>query len=137
MSEIKINAALVAAYLDSGVMPQERTAFEGRKYEPSVGQSWAKVTNLPTRRDKYGISSVGTVVSAGIYQVDLCWPKGSGTGEMLAAVDQLMAAFRPHTTISNADQKIKIRRVRRTQIREETAWQSVSVDIYYRASTQQ
>lgn len=50
MSETKINAALVSAYLASGVMPQKRTAFEGVTFTPTSGESWARLAPAPDSR---------------------------------------------------------------------------------------
>lgn len=131
MSESKINAALVSAFLASDVMPRARTAFEGVTFTPIPGQSWARLTNMPTRRDKFGLLPTDSSEATGILQVDLFWPKGSGTGEILAAADQLMASFVPHTSITYQDLRVKLRRVERSQIRTDDVWQSVSVSIYY------
>jgi hypothetical protein len=134
MSETKINGALVSAYLASGVMPQARTAFEGVKFEPVAGQSWARLTNMPTDRDKPGLAPSDSSQVTGILQVDLYWPKGSGTGPIIAAADQLLSCFEPHSSVEYQGQRVKIRRVRRSQIRPDDVWQSISVDIYYRAT---
>lgn len=131
MSETKINGALVSAYLASGVMPRERTAFEGVGFTPPAEQSWARLTNMPTRRDKPGLAVTDSSEVAGILQVDLFWPKDTGTGPVLSAADQLMIHFGPHTSLEYQDQRVKIRRVERSQLRTEDVWQSVSVDIYY------
>lgn len=131
MSEIKINAALVSAYLACGVMPRERTAFEGVTFDPVTGQSWARVTNMPARRDKPGLAVTDSKEYAGIYQIDLFWPKGTGTGPILMAADQVMNHFEPHTSIEYQGQRVKLRRVERSQLRTEDLWQSISIDIYY------
>ena len=134
MSETKVNAALVAAYIASGVIPQARTAFEGVTFAPVTGQSWARLTNLPSMRDKPGLAPGDSSEVLGILQVDLFWPKGSGTAPILAAADQLMTHFEPHKRLAFQGQDVKIRRVRRSQIRIEEVWQSVSVDIHYWAN---
>ncbi|QPI08274.1 hypothetical protein IM687_13825 [Stutzerimonas stutzeri] len=134
MSETKINGALVSAYLASGVMPQARTAFEGVSFTPPQGQSWARLTNMPTDRDKPGLAPSDSSQVTGILQVDLYWPKGSGTGPIIAAANQLLGYFEPHSSVEYQGQRVKIRRVRRSQIRPGDVWQSVQVDIYYRAT---
>lgn len=136
MSESKVNSALVAAYLASGVIPQARTAFEGRSFTPATGQKWARLTNMPTRRDKPGIRAADSSEAAGIFQVDLFFPKNTDPGTILAAADSLMEHFNPHTAIEYQGQRVKIRRVQRSQIRPEPAWLSVSIDIYYWANIQ-
>lgn len=135
MSESKIHSALVAAYLASDVMPQARTAFEGRKFNPLAGRSWARLTNMPTRRDKLGLRAADSSEAAGIFQIDLFFPRNTGHAPILDAADKLIEHFGPHTAIEYEDQRVKIRRAQRSQIRSEPVWLSVSIDIYYWANT--
>lgn len=133
MSETRINAALVSAYLASGVMPQERTAFEGVKFDPVTGQSWARLTDLPSGREPAAFGGANPVERTGILQVDLFYPKGSGTGPVLSDVDKAMAFYIPGKRLEYQGQTVLIRRAERSQIRTEEVWQSVAVSIYYTA----
>lgn len=136
MSESKIHSAMVSAYLASAVMPQARTAFEGRSFEPVQGQSWARLTNMPSRRDKFGIRATDSSEAAGILQIDLFFPRNTGHAPILDAADKLIEHFDPHTVIEYEGQRVKIRRAQRSQIRSEPVWLSVSIDIYYWANIQ-
>ena len=134
MSELKINAALVSAYLATGIIPQARTAFEGVSFEPKAGQAWARLTNLISYREKVGMASGDSSEVGGILQIDLRYPKGVGTGPMLADADTLMRLFDPPKALIYEGQKVKIRRVQRRAISVEDIWQTVSVDVYYWAN---
>lgn len=134
MSETKINAALVTAYLASGVMPQARTAFEGVTFTPATSQSWARLTNVPTDRSKSGLTRESSSVATGILQIDLFWPLNTGTGPILAAADALLAYFEPRQRFAYQSQEVEIRRAERSKIRPEDVWQGVSVDVYYLAT---
>lgn len=130
MSETKINAALVSAYLASGVMPEDRTAFEGRKFDPVTGQSWARLTGLPSGRAPAAMGTEAPQEWTGILQIDLFHPKGTGTGLLLTDVDELLAFFTPGKRLDYQGQGVLIRRAERSPIRTEDVWQSVSVSIY-------
>lgn len=134
MSELKVNAALVSAYLASAVIPQERTLFEGVNFTPVTGKSWARITNLVSYREKVGMASGDSSEIAGILQVDLRYPKGVGTSPMLTDADTLLRLFDPPKALFYQGQKVKIRRVQRRAISVEDIWQTVSVDIYYWAN---
>jgi hypothetical protein len=133
MSETKINGALVSAYLASGVMPQARTAFEGVGFTPAAGQSWARLTDLPSGREPAAFGGTNPVERTGILQVDIFHPKGSGTGAVLADVDTAMAFYTPGKRIEYQGQSVLIRKAERSQLRTEDLWQSVAVSIYYTA----
>ena len=134
MSELKVNAALVEAYLATAVMPRERTAFEGVNFTPTTGKSWARLTNLISYREKVGMASGDSSEVGGILQIDLRYPKGAGTGPMLTDADMLMRLFDPPKSLIYQGQKVKIRRVQRRAISVEDIWQTVSIDVYYWAN---
>ena len=130
MSESKIHSALVAAFLASDVMPQSQTAFEGRTFAPVTGQSWARLTGLPSGRAPAGLGSAAPQEWTGILQIDLFHPKNTGHAEILEDVDTLQSYFRSGGRIEYYGQNVLIRRTERSQIRQEDVWQVVSVSIY-------
>ena len=130
MSETKINAALVSAVLASGVMPQARIAFEGAKFEPVTGQSWARTTALPSDRSPAAMGSSAPQEWAGILQIDIYHPLNSGTGPILGDADKALAYFRSGRRLDFQGQRVLIRRAQRSQIRRDDIWQVVSVDVY-------
>lgn len=136
MSESQVHSALIAAYLESGIVPASATACEGQHFEPVTGQRWARLTNLPSRRDKNGIRVADSTEVAGILQIDLLYPSNVAPGLILADADRLMGHFDPHTTIEYQGQRVKIRRVQRSQIRSEPVWRMISIDVYYWANIQ-
>ena len=130
MSESKIHAALVTAYVASGVMPNARTAFEGKSFTPPTGQSWARLTALPTGRDPAAQGKNAAQEWTGILQIDVFHPKNTGHAGLLADVDALLAFFASGKHLDYQGQGVLIRRAERSQIRQEDVWQSVSVSIY-------
>ena len=130
MSESKIHSAMVTAYVASGVMPNARTAFEGKSFTPPTGQSWARLTGLPTGRAPAAQGKDAAQEWSGILQIDLFHPKNTGHAGLLADVDTLLAFFTSGKRLDYQDQGVLIRRAERSQIRVEDVWQSVSVSIY-------
>lgn len=135
MSEIKINAALVSAYLASDVMPQARTAFEGVGFSPITGQSWARITDLPSSNDPAGLGQYAPDERMGILQVDLFHPNGSGTAPILGDAQRVLQYFHKGRRLEYGGQGVLIRKSQRSQIRQEELWQVVSVDVHYTAWT--
>jgi hypothetical protein len=150
MSEAKIHSALVSAYIASGVMPVERTAFEGKTFTPPIGQSWARLTGLPTDRAPAAQGRNAAQEWTGVLQIDLFHPKDTGHAGLLAGADALLSHFKsgarihyrpgnePSLVINfvaeqysiETGQQVLIRRAERSQIRQEDVWQSVSVSVY-------
>lgn len=130
MSETRINAALVSAVLASGVMPQARIAFEGAKFEPVTGQSWARITAIPSNRAPAAMGSSAPQEWTGILQIDIYHPLNSGTGPILGDADKALAYFRSGRRLDFQGQRVLIRRAQRSQIRRDDIWQVVSVDVY-------
>ena len=130
MSEVRINAAMVSAVLASGVMPQARIAFEGAKFEPVTGQSWARITALPSDRSPAAMGSSAPQEWTGILQIDICHPLNSGTGPILGDADKALAYFRSGRRLVYQGQRVLIRKSNRSQVRRDDIWQVVSVDVY-------
>lgn len=130
MSEVRINAALVSAVLASGVMPRARIAFEGAKFEPVTGQSWVRITALPSNRAPAAMGSGAPQEWTGILQIDIYHPLNSGTGPILGDADKALAYFRSGRRLEFQGQRVLIRRAQRSQIRRDDIWQVVSVDVY-------
>lgn len=135
MSESKIHSALVSAIIVSAVMPTARIAFEGRDFTPTTGQSWARLTALPTGKALAAMGSDAAQEWTGILQLDLYHPKNTGHAGILADADKALDFFTPGKRLEYQGQRVLIRRSERSQIRAEEVWQSVSVSIYATAWT--
>lgn len=130
MSETKIHSALVSAYIDSGVMPVARTAFEGKDFTPPSGQSWARLTGLPTDRGPAGLGGSAPQEWTGIFQIDIYHPRNIGHAPILTDADTLLDFFASGKRLEYQGQGVLVRRAERAQIRIEEVWQSVRIDVY-------
>lgn len=135
MSEIKINAALVSAYLASDVMPAERTRFEGVAFEPDTGVSWARITDMPVSRDASGMGQQAPDERIGILQIDVFHPTGTSTTPILTDAQKVLSFFRKGRRLDYQGQGVLIRKAQRSQIRIDGPWQMASIDVHYTAWT--
>ena len=129
MSESKIHSALVSAYLASAVMPQARTVFEGRSFEPVTGQSWARLTMLPADRSPAAQGVHAPDEWVGRLQIDLFHPLNAGHAPVLADAEKAIVFFRPGKRLAYEGQGVLIRGSQRSQIRKDGIWLMVSVDV--------
>ena len=133
MSEIRINGALVAAYLASGLYPAARTALEGKTFTPVTGQPWARLTDMPTGREPAAFGGVNPVERTGYLQIDIYHPNNTGTGPILADVDKALNFYTPGLSLEYQGQRVHIRKAERSKITPEAVWTGVSIFIYYTA----
>lgn len=134
MSEIKINAALVAGLTAATLgIP---TANEGKSFTPpSVSLPWAAWFNLPASTDSASLGVGGMDETVGVFQIDLNYPLNDGTGNALAAVQKLRDYFVAGRRLVYQGQCVKVERVTRNNLRPVNGWQQINVSIYYSANT--
>jgi hypothetical protein len=133
MSETKINAALVSAYLASNLYPVVKTALEGKTFVPVTGSPWARLTDMPTGREPAAFGDVNPVERTGYLQIDLYHPGNSGTGPILADADKALSFYRPGLRLEYQGQRVHIRKAERSKITPEAVWTGISIRIYYSA----
>ena len=133
MSETKINAALVSAYLACNLYPLKGTSWEGDEFTPVVGSAYARFTDLPSSRAPAAQGQSAPQERTGILQIDLYHPKGTGTGPILADADKALTFFRSGKHLDYLGQDVLIRRSERSALRTEAAWQSMAIEVYYTA----
>jgi hypothetical protein len=134
MSEIKINAALVAGLAAAALgIP---TANEGKNFTPpAVSLPWAAWFNLVSDTNVASNGSGGMDETVGIFQVDLNYPLNDGTGNILAAVQKLRDYFVAGRRLVYQGQCVKVERVTRNNLRPVNSWNQINVSIYYSANT--
>lgn len=133
MSETKINGALVAAYLASNLYPAAKTAWEGKTFAPVTGQSWARLTDMPTGREPAAFGDVNPVERTGYLQIDIYHPNNDGTCQILADADKALSFYTPGLRLEYQGQRVHIRKAERSKITPEAVWTGVSIFIYYTA----
>lgn len=129
MSESSIHNALVSAYLASDIMPPARTAFEGVAFGPVAGQSWARLTMLPSDRSPAAQGRDAPDEWIGRLQIDLFHPPDTGHTPILSDADKALTFFRPGKRLVFEDQRVLVSGAQRSQIRKDDIWLAVSIDV--------
>lgn len=135
MSEIKINAALVAGLAAAALgIP---TAEEGKDFDGKPGPNlpWAAWFNLPADTEVASLGVGGVDETTGVFQVDLNYPLNGGTKPILTAVQKLRDYFVAGRSLVYQTQCVHIERVTRNNLRPVDGWQQINVSIYYSANT--
>lgn len=135
MSEIKINAALVAAYRAAMPALVDSTAYEGASFTPTIGSKWGQVTNLRAGADVATLGTGGQDETTGVFQIDVSVPENTGTAALLADADTLRAYFVAGRGFTYQSQSVRVRRADVSPIRRVDGWLRVSVSITYSALT--
>ena len=133
MSETKINAALVSAYLASNLYPASRTAMEDRAFIKPTGQPWARLTDMPTGREPAAFGGVNPVERTGYLQIDIYHPNNTGAALILADADKALSFYKPGLRLEYQGQRVHIRKAERSKITPEAVWTGVSILVYYSA----
>lgn len=74
------------------------TVFQNAGFEPVQGQPYQECYVMPARGRINGLRQK-SALHLGIFQVNLCYPAGSGTGDVDARADMLIEHFRPADTV--------------------------------------
>ena len=93
MSNKDIRQALEARLIAMpGGIGQDQTQFENENLEPTNGVPYQRTWLMPGPPFNYGGSSIRKRFQ-GIFQVDLCFPHGDGSGDVSAAAKALVEWF--------------------------------------------
>lgn len=96
MTQSNIRRAL-EIHLDE-LSPALATAYQNVEFTPAPGQAYQECFVLPAKGRARGLRQK-TALHLGIFQVNLCYPAGSGTGDVDERADLLIEHFRPADTV--------------------------------------
>jgi hypothetical protein len=133
VSELKTNAALVAAYRAAMPPLVDATAYEGVAFTPTAGQKWAQLTNLRAGSDIVTLGAGGQDEATGVLQIDINVAEGSGTAGLLGDADTLRAYFVAGRSFTYDSQTVRVLRADVSQIRRVDGWLRISVSVRYSA----
>jgi hypothetical protein len=97
-----LNAQLAALVL-SPVVP---IAWQNKSFTPSG--AYLRPWLLPVRTDALTVSVLGSNDYAGLYQVDVFWPSGSGLTDPMERASAIAAHFKRGTRISREGITVRI-----------------------------
>lgn len=84
----------------AAITPAIETAYENTSYTPTTGTPYQRAEMLPAKPDNV-VMGAKFYFEQGIYQVTLCYPQGSGTGDAQARALLLQQTFRRASTSSS------------------------------------
>lgn len=107
----------------------DQTAWENRKFTPTAGVPYQRVTTLFAEPNNLGLGE--TALERGVFQVTLAYPVGSGIGASTARAEAIRDAFPKNLTI---DGKVKVARapeITRLGVDKDEAWDITTVRIRF------
>lgn len=111
----------------------DQVAWENRSFTPTVGTPWMRATILPAETTQTIIGINGLNKLMGIYQVDLFYPVGVGSGTARSKSDDVITHFKRGTTATYSGVKVSIRRAWRGTALPEDDWYHIPINIEWYA----
>lgn len=105
-----MSESIIAAALESrlnGMTPALDTAWENAAFKPVVGRPHQRVYLLPAEPDNPSIGQ-GLVRLAGLFQVSLFYPIGTGRAAILARAEAIRTRFKRGTTITQTSVTVHV-----------------------------
>lgn len=126
-TEIALNSRL--AVLPGGI----DIFWEGVEYRPQLTKEHLRPTLLGFNNEVACLSD-GKQINEGIYRVDVIFPAGFGTGQLLSMIDTIYDHFKSELRLEVDTTKVWIRTINpQARIITEGAWIMSSIDINFAA----
>lgn len=105
---LNIEKALIQAYNTVGTLVP--TGYPGKELEEADKPDglWAHVHNVRAESDPVTLGDAGEDNHPGFMQIDLNYPKGKGSGDLLVKADELATAFPSGRTLTYNGQEVKV-----------------------------
>lgn len=107
-------------------------AWEGTNFEPVVGETFIRTTNITTVSDQLDLAN-SAQDNVGIYQIDVFYPlNGQGTGPMLDIISDIYNHFKGSLTLTSGGTKVYIRNISRLPtVKSEDTWMIGGIQVNY------
>lgn len=115
----------------AGFPPEAQRAYQGRGFKPTTGTPYARMTVIPASV-RPSVLSGARAEHRGMFQVDLYFPTGGGTGAVEQVGDAVAAVFRAASKIHMNGETVVVERVERKPAPEEDGWLRVIVSVTWR-----
>ena len=105
---LDIEKALISAYQAVGTLVP--TGYPGAELADAAIPDglWAHVHNVRTESKPVTLGGTGEDNHAGFLQIDLNYPRGKGSGELLVKADELITAFPAGRALTYNGQEVKV-----------------------------
>lgn len=138
MTARKIEKCLISAwksFSESSAGGNIQTAYENDVFTPVIGTPYAQVFFLPDQPKGATLSGIGEDEHEGIFQVNLNYPKGKGSGAAANMADAIRENFEAGAKFVYASQEVTIRSCGRAGGRNVNGWYVLPVSINFYART--
>jgi hypothetical protein len=133
MSARKIEKTLLTAW--QAFAQGFPTAYENANYTPADGTAFAQVFFLPEQPKVATLSGIGEDEHIGIFQINLNYPQGSGSGAAADKADAIREYFEAGTKFVTDSQGVLILSSGRASGRNDGGWFILPITIEFMART--
>lgn len=106
-------------------------AWENVAYTPTVGTPYLRPTVLMGQPRQAAIGDTGPNEQVGVYQIDLFYPPGKGTGDINAMAGKIEQRFKRGTKIAYNGVTLTIRSVYLSAMQQGADWVQLPVNITF------
>ena len=106
-------------------------AHENSEYTPTEGTLYIRPTNLPAGSAAVGMANTDSILTVGLYQIDVFAPLGNGAGPALVVADAIAEHFSRGLRLVNGDSTVVLGTPAQQPASTSGAWYMVSVVIPY------
>ncbi len=131
--ETRIAEGLFARLATLVLEPALPIAYPNVDFTPPADNRWLRVTEIPAPAAAFAFATGGTRDHAGVLQIDVLWPQGTGMAAPRQVADALVAHFTPGRVIYCDGAKIKITQAWIGQKLDDPPRISLPVSLRYRA----
>jgi hypothetical protein len=111
------------------------TAYENANYRPTQGTPWAQLFFLPDQPKVATLSGVGEDMHEGVFQVNLNYPQGAGSGAAADKADAIREYFEAGAKFVSGSQEVLVTSTGRAGGRNAEGWFILPVTINFMART--
>ena len=105
-------------------------AWENTQFTPVKDQPWARPTVMNGPSSTVNITN-GNILRPGIYQVDLFYPSGKGTKDLMNKLDELFTLFKDSPYLTVGETTVIVRSISITKKSIDTIWVTASLKIIF------
>ena len=132
MSETNLRAALDNHLYTMPGLPDVDWLGNGLS---QTGQVYYSVDVLPAEDIRIGISATGTNMLAGIYQITISVPKGTGKSAYMVEIEKLRDRFKRSQTLTYGGTVVSIQACNSAAAITDESYLRIPISVRYRAAT--
>jgi hypothetical protein len=129
-----INSALTKPIVDNSNFSID-WAFNNFNFEPSHGQPFGESFILPNQPSQSSLGANGTDLINGIFQINLNYPDGDGSGPIYDKIQEISAIYKSGTTLTYNGVVVRLESIGISPARNERGWYRIDLNIEWYSFT--